>query len=886
MTETLDKRAGALTIACLTGIYLLLELPFSAHLLDIVGTTSDVDIIHETEVLGRLISGFAVTLFLWGAVILPFGRSREWPLGVVVFACIATALPVMPGVYFSLEKFIDVQVENTTAEQRQEAFAILLFTREMQQNRAAIQDFPLTPDQLRQADGKTFLALAPFAINALPDARDRLEPHAREFARNYIKTEIGGYKQFYNDAYLGALEELHKLHEQYREGLDQVYAEKNRIDEIYAEKWVQYTDRVQSRLGGWPPSASACPRIRSQVRREGVAVPSDWNCRDQRAFETAITAPVYRGADNSFARETSSLFGSPLPQNLGRFRDFLAHPSVQARWRDSTGVPEGIELEDSQSLQTFRKEVYDPMIEIMVNDIITRYNAQTAAFEVGGAFYSDGERAMRALIVPPIALMFSLLGAFGHLIKLSATLLTLLAPTLSIGYRISAVVISLAMVLTVPLLLSNTVTRSKVYSALEEQTRTEVSFIGSYMVRWVMRAQPLLYPLADEIRHLVRPVYSPANNPVTQWVSGATPEELASRSRPPPLADSGTLVQRASKSEPAHMSLPAPKASDGVVQNQPTRQQPPSERPDRELSNPQVTTVACPANTMLHAHRGLSVQAPENSTESVIAAFDAGFYGAEIDVQRTSDGHWVLHHDLTTGRTVRPAGRTVRNMPLQSWRASTLVGTDDSPPTLSEVILASKPHLESGQHVLNIELKDVFDCAAIQDFQNFMRDRGLSSEDYVLASVDPRAVRCMGKHFSGMKSLVVVDKSSAEEKVESLQSSARNRLGAWVDKAVDRLRGASDEITQGQLSANAMEQFARDVPPPRAMYISGAVIERDPFVLQRAQQNSIDVFTYSVNQDDRQQFSAIKHARGKSGLAPKHLIVDGGKEDACRAFLR
>lgn len=56
------------------------------------------------------------------------------------------------------------------------------------------------------------------------------------------------------------------------------------------------------------------------------------------------------------------------------------------------------------------------------------------------------------------------------------------------------------------------------------------------------------------------------------------------------------------------------------------------------------------------AHRGLSQTAPENTVPAYVAAGVAGFWGAETDVQITSDGVWVLMHDLTVDRTTNGSG--------------------------------------------------------------------------------------------------------------------------------------------------------------------------------------------------------------------------------------
>lgn len=68
------------------------------------------------------------------------------------------------------------------------------------------------------------------------------------------------------------------------------------------------------------------------------------------------------------------------------------------------------------------------------------------------------------------------------------------------------------------------------------------------------------------------------------------------------------------------------------------------------------------------AHRGLHVDAPENSLAAVQAAVDAGCDHIEVDVRSTADGHLALMHDSTLGRTTTGAG------PLAELRAHELGG--------------------------------------------------------------------------------------------------------------------------------------------------------------------------------------------------------------------
>lgn len=56
------------------------------------------------------------------------------------------------------------------------------------------------------------------------------------------------------------------------------------------------------------------------------------------------------------------------------------------------------------------------------------------------------------------------------------------------------------------------------------------------------------------------------------------------------------------------------------------------------------------SGTKFIAHRGLSSEAPENTVKAFELAGNAGFWGAETDIRKTSDGEFVAMHDATFER--------------------------------------------------------------------------------------------------------------------------------------------------------------------------------------------------------------------------------------------
>jgi len=97
---------------------------------------------------------------------------------------------------------------------------------------------------------------------------------------------------------------------------------------------------------------------------------------------------------------------------------------------------------------------------------------------------------------------------------------------------------------------------------------------------------------------------------------------------------------------------------------------------------------------MVVAHRGASVEQPENTIEAFEAAIDAGADAVEFDVRMTADGHAVVMHDPDVSRTTEGHG-LVAEMRLEEILK---LGV----PTLEETL-----RYLSGRAAVDIEIKNL-----------------------------------------------------------------------------------------------------------------------------------------------------------------------------------
>lgn len=78
-------------------------------------------------------------------------------------------------------------------------------------------------------------------------------------------------------------------------------------------------------------------------------------------------------------------------------------------------------------------------------------------------------------------------------------------------------------------------------------------------------------------------------------------------------------------------------------------------------------SVERPPKPLVVAHRGASVEQPENTIEAFEAAIDLGADAVEFDVRMTADGHAVVMHDPDVSRTTAGDG-FVSEMMLEEIR--------------------------------------------------------------------------------------------------------------------------------------------------------------------------------------------------------------------------
>ena len=189
---------------------------------------------------------------------------------------------------------------------------------------------------------------------------------------------------------------------------------------------------------------------------------------------------------------------------------------------------------------------------------------------------------------------------------------------------------------------------------------------------------------------------------------------------------------------------------------------------------------------MVVAHRGASVEQPENTIAAFEAAIDAGADAVEFDVRMTADGYAVVMHDPDVSRTTDGTG-LVSEMTLEEIRK---LGV----PTLEETL-----ECLSGRVAADIEIKN------LPGQPDFTRDREPAVEA-TLAALD--AVAFAGQVIVSSFNPASIARSRAlrpdvptglltEYEVDADDALARARTDghAWVLPFVTQVLDANPSLT-------------------------------------------------------------------------------------------
>ena len=471
-----------------TGItltYLICELAFNSRLLDLVGSVSTADEVHNMERYGRTLTAIAAALLALQFSLMGLVRLKK--KGVWLTAKASTALVLLiclitgTVIWHAVEWVIERQVTKSTGEFRQMSLLAQLYQHALIEGQQTLEGIPLDSgggqaQTWTSPSGKAFLATLPVLLSSSDRYRKLLERDAEQNLRDNISAREGGVRGYY-ELWLQARGEVHKQFvAYYNDEMD--ISETVRLEQ--ARAWQRYERSLEAkRLKTWNVPRRYYATVRKQVRGQGVPVTNDWSPSDRTGFNAAVAKAARQ---KYLAQRTVVYKGVTLPKRLD-WGVFFRLEVIQKELREKLLLPANTLVREeyplNDKLKQFALELHTPHLNEAVKQQLPELRAAVSSYSAGGSNEKLGEDAARAVIVPPIALIFSLVGALTHLAKLlylvllplTATLLTRRPsrPVRFLNRHPLAFPVALIAVLVVTFsLINNSITESVAYKNLKD----------------------------------------------------------------------------------------------------------------------------------------------------------------------------------------------------------------------------------------------------------------------------------------------------------------------------------------------------------------------------------------------------------------------------------
>ena len=483
----------------LTVGYLLVECAFNARLLDIVSSNATPVTVEYIEFWGRILSGVAVALAVCGTVLFPFVCRRGG--GCIDYAVLALIVSVpLVLLVFHGEKYLINTLSNHSSQQERKIAALLaLASGQLRQGDLSIQGIDLDGAALHSPEGKSFIALFSPLVSRLPNADRIIERELDSLLRQAVITSLGTVEDFYHGPFAQSFVPLQERFSLYANAVNKLREAQLAIPGFAEVKWNNYI--LQLKQSGKTPNsvpASYHQSVRRQVKDSGIPVPVNWVPNDRQGFLNAFIQKAEQELSGQAQRQLEQQ-GLPkkFPLTLVSFDTFLLQSDIQAGWKKALGLPESARVANGMNIKQFEEQAFLPLRESLIAEKKRMLRSRVEAFKDGGEWEMQGKAAVRALLVPPIALFFSLLGVLVHVCKTSFYVLRLVFPYPRLVALANACLF--AVLLATPPYFTNNVTNTDTYNYIEGKTMEKHPTVASAM-RWIIHAQTHMYPVNDWIR--------------------------------------------------------------------------------------------------------------------------------------------------------------------------------------------------------------------------------------------------------------------------------------------------------------------------------------------------------------------------------------------------
>lgn len=525
------KKPWLWIFGALSAFYIFIEFSFNAQLVNFASSVDinaeDLDFMARK---GEVLSGLGMMLLLMGFADKKWGISKR-------FGVIASIL-LMTGIgYFSVQfmtwaqpAIVESIVSRSSAEDRAKALNMTLFKHGAAKG-SIIFDGKTIGEEPRD---KVLLALLGPMAFANEQAQQKLFSSQEEIIKNLVLANSVDDKAGW-DSYLSIRQSIRSRYDDYikqagrahdarggspdekvRQSINQLRAASTakfsayqKASNNFKRQNPRHTAAAFQASVGYPPDLSkpeflvnpkVCSESYAEMHRKGIKVPSGWCPLNEGAVGTAVINQSRQSVDTAWDKRSKEMFGQVVSKNLSE-NQFRALPTIKRSISQSLADLPCVKGNAYLSAAQFRNQCVLPDLNKGLNSLMETYKVDVHKLADGGEFEARGKTAVRALVIPPVAIFFSLF-------------FSLFALTRYFGrYRAASV----AALIFVPMLLP--MANSEIADFLLA-SGSQGSSLSGMAIKWVMTVEPAIYSVSKDFANAVDNVTWTA---VFIWEEGIIP---------------------------------------------------------------------------------------------------------------------------------------------------------------------------------------------------------------------------------------------------------------------------------------------------------------------------------------------------------------------------
>lgn len=477
-------------------LYVTAEFIFNFILLNTASTQVNLDDIHSVEILGRSLAAFGFTFIFW-KIIQGLNTSTK---NKMIFILLSSLISY-PLFYFGQEKLINHLAENSSLETREKMNSIFILKTGLINGSLQLDTVPYNESVKDLPESKTFITnISLFMLNN-DKVLNYIKKNQDQIASAVFTADVMSKPHVYLDSYSKAVIKITEEFNNFSaasKNLDIKNREVSKLVNANYNNLMRYLNAKYKRERKYYEYSgmsfieyTRTMNVQNDIKRNikkssGFDVYGLIDVSSASSMKNSIMNEDFKIYNETISKKEKE-FGIKFPQGLTHSHQFLNHPEGQKLLEKELGpIYAPVKFEYSSFIYKNNEDLEK-----------IRNNAGIIGPKLGKEFLnkdinsSESISMVKAMIVPPIALLLSLLFAFINLFILIKTLIDKIIKDkklISNGIVLALVILLFSL----PMLLSNKYTESVSYKKVFVHVQNyNVVLAGG--VHWIMKFEPFVY---------------------------------------------------------------------------------------------------------------------------------------------------------------------------------------------------------------------------------------------------------------------------------------------------------------------------------------------------------------------------------------------------------